>query len=117
MGNILGFATLFVISIGLAVILYASLKKTLCGLLNDVVKLPPATTFYSRIFFVCLFFFTLSAIVDTTFDLEDGKPFMEFVWRVASGLSSFFLSISIFLLVYLLFVTILVVVLRRKNDE
>lgn len=117
MGNILGFATLFVVSMGLAVILYASLKKTLCGLLDDVVKLPPATTFYLRIFLTCLFFLTLSAILQTTFKLEEGKPFMEFVWRVASGLSTFFGDISIFLLVYLLFITLLIVVLRRRNDQ
>jgi len=117
MENALGFATLFVVSMGLAAILYASLRKTLRNLLDDVVKLPPATTFYLRTFFVCLFFFTFSAVLQTTFDLKEGKPFMEFVWRVASGLSSFFHTISLFLLSYLLLATILVVVLRRKNDE
>ena len=117
MGNIIGFATLFVVSMGLAVIVYVSFKKTLCSLLDEVVKIPPATTFYLRMFLICLFFLTISAVLKTTFNLDKGKPFMEFVWTVASGLSEFFGNISIFLLVYLLFITLLVVVLGRRNDK
>ena len=117
MGNVLGFTTLFIISLGMAVIVYVSFRKTLGSLLDEVVKIPSATTFYLRVFFVCLFFLTLSAIFKTTFDLEDGRPFMEFVWKVASGLSTFFGNISFSLVVFLLFMTILVVVLRRQNDQ
>ncbi len=117
MANIAGFMMLFLISAGMAVMVYFLFRKPLKGLLKAVIKLPAATTFYLRMFLICLSFLTLSAILQTTFDLEKGKPFMEFVWKLGSGLSTFFGNISIFLLVYLFLITILVVVLRRKNVQ
>ena len=117
LANICGFAVLLVISLGISSIIYKILRKSLRSLLDEVIKLQPGTTFYLRLFAIGLFYIALSSCLDTTFDFKKGTAFMEYVWRVASGLSTVFGYTCLYILGYLTLVTILVAVLRYKHDE
>jgi cbb3-type cytochrome oxidase subunit 3 len=115
--NISGFVVLLIISIAIALIVYALARKSLRSLLEEVVKLPSGTTFYMRLFLIGLVFIALSSALDVQFDLKEKAAFMEYVWRVADGLSSTFGITCLFIVGYLLLITILVAVLRKRNDK
>ncbi len=114
--NIYGFAVLLLLALVTALVAYFLLRKSVGDLLDDVVKLPPCTTFYMRLLGIGLIFIALSAALNTRFDLKGDVAFMEYVWKVGSGLSSTFGWICLFLTGYLFVATILVAVLRRKSE-
>jgi hypothetical protein len=113
--NIYGFAVLFILSLATALVVLLLVRRSLRDLLDDTVKLPSGTTFYTRILFIGLFLIALAAAVKTNFNLKEGSAFMEYAWRVADGLSSVFGYICLFIVGYLILVTILVAALRRKR--
>lgn len=115
-GYICGFAVLLVLALVTALVAYFLLRKNLEGLLDDVVKLPPCTTFYTRLLAIGLIFIALSGALNTRFDLKEDAAFMEYVWKIAGGLSTTFGWICLFLTGYLFVATILVAVLRRKSE-
>ncbi len=88
MRNLAGFVILLVISFGLTFAIWAAVSKSLQGLLNQVVKLPDGTAFYLRTFLIGLLLAAAAGAVGTVFNLKVGDPFMEYVWKVASGLES-----------------------------
>ena len=113
--NIYGFAVLFILSLATALIVHLLVRKSLRDLLDDTFKLPSGTTFYTRILLIGLYLIALAAAVKTNFNLKEGSAFMEYVWKVGDGLSSAFGNICLFIAGYLLLITILVAVLRRKR--
>ena len=88
--NISVFIVLLTISVAISLLVYALVRKSLRGLLDDVVKLPSVTTFYLRLFLIGLVFVALFSVLDTRFNLKEDAAFMEYVWKVANGLSSVF---------------------------
>lgn len=106
---------LFILALATAIVVHLLIRTSLRGLLDETIKLPAGTTFYTRILLIGLLFIALSATLKTGFTLNDGAAFMEYVWRVGDGLSSAFGNICLFLVGYLFIVTILVAVLRRKR--
>ena len=114
--NTWGFFVLLILAVVTALLAHFLLRGSLRALLNDLVKLPPCTTFYTRLLAIGLIFIALSAVLDTKFDLKENAAFMEYVWKIASGLSSNFGRICLYLTGYLFVATILVAVLRRKSE-
>jgi len=47
----------------------------------------------------------------------DDAAFMEYVWRIGDGLASVFGSLVLFLLAYLFLVTLMLLVLRRRDAQ
>ena len=115
--NLVGFAILLLISLGLTLAIWAAVSRSLQGLLNQVVKLPDGTTFYLRTFFIGLLLAAGAGGVGTVFDFKAGDPFMEYVWKAASGLESVCEYFFGFLLGYLVLVTVLVAVLRSRHEQ
>ncbi len=115
--NLSGFVVLLTISIAISLLVYALARKSLCGLLDEVVKLPSGTTFYMRLFLIGLVFIALSSALETEFVLKEDAAFMEYVWRIADGLSSVFGITCLFITGYLFLVTILIAVLRHRHDK
>ncbi len=115
--NISVFIVLLTISVAISLLVYALVRKSLRGLLDEVVKLPSATTFYMRLFLTGLVFIALSSALDTNFFLKKDAAFMEYIWRVADGLSSVLGFTCLFITGYLFLVTILIAVLRHRHDK
>lgn len=114
--NIIAFVILFALAGISALIVIALLQKSLWLLLEDVVKLPACTTFYSRVLSIGLVFIALSGALGAEINLKEESALMEYVWKVADGLSAAFGNTCIFLLGFLIVVTILVAVLRRRSE-
>jgi hypothetical protein len=114
--NTYAFVALFVLSAALAVGLYLQLRDALEGLLQRTIRLPDGITFYLRSFFVLLFFSALGGALGFTFDLKPDSHFMEYVWKVASGLSNVLGQILLYLGGYLILTTIILATLKIKNE-
>lgn len=115
--NIIGFVALLVISIGAALLVYLLVHKYLSELLDKVVKLKAGTSFYVRVFVIGLVFIALSAALDVEFSLKQGAVVMEYVWNIANGLSTMLGQTTLFIFGYLVLVTILIAVLRKKHGK
>jgi len=114
--NVSSFGILLMLSLGVAFALQLILRKSLCSLLDEVVQIPPGTTFYTRLLVIGLFFTALSSSLNVRFDLKADAAFMEYVWKIAGGLSSVFGGTCLFLTGFLLMITILVAVLGRRRE-
>jgi hypothetical protein len=116
-GNTYAFLALFVLSVALAIGLFFQLRDALHGLLQRTMRLPDAVTFYLRSFFILLFFSALAGALGISFDLKSDSHFMEYVWKVASGLSTVIGQILLSLACYLVLTTVILATLKIKDDK
>lgn len=114
--NIYGFTVLLALSSAVALLVSALVHKSLRTLLDEVAATPSCTTFYTRVLHLGVFFIAFSGALGTSFDLKKEAAFMEYVWKVAGGLSSTFGLLCLFLAGYLLILTILVAALGRRHE-
>jgi uncharacterized membrane protein len=114
-GNAYGFVVLAVIAICIALLVYLAVRRSLCSLLDKIVKLPAVTTFYLRTFLIGLVFIALSSALKTSFNLKADAALIEYVWQIADGLSSAFGITCLFLVGYLTLLTIIIVVLKNRK--
>jgi hypothetical protein len=87
--NAVAFAVEFVMGVGIALVVYALLRKNLRELLTNVITLPAGTTFYLRAFVLVLLFVALAKVV-TPMEQKPEAHFMQYVWAVAANLSGVF---------------------------
>jgi small basic protein len=104
-----------VISLGIVLLFYALLGKSLRELLDKTIRLPAGSTFYMRALVVVLLCGALTKVIGGI-HLKPEEHFMEYVWAVARDISNVFDNLIVILLVYVGIVTILVVVLKPKNE-
>ena len=100
--------------LGLAVLTYAVLWRSLKSLLDELIRLPAGTTFYLRSLTLIVVFVALQ-----NWDKPSETPqhFMQYVWFAAAPLSDALQALWAILLVYLTLITILTAVLRRRHGE
>ena len=104
-----------VISVGIVLALYNLLGKGLQVLLDKVIRLPAGSTFYMRALLLILLCGALSKVISGVHQKPDAH-FMEYVWAVAGDISNVFDNLFVVLLVYVAIITVLVVVLKPKNE-
>jgi|SRR5690242_3370560 hypothetical protein len=113
--NAVAFFFDLVIAVGIVLLLYTLLCKSLRELLDRVIRLPAGSTFYIRALVVVLLAGALTKVISGIHQ-KPGDHFMEYVWAVARDVSNIFDNLIVILLVYVAIVTILVVVLKPKNE-
>ncbi len=111
------FLVLLALSLVVPIILFGLLRDSLRELLEHTVKLPGGVVFYLRSFLLVLFLSALSVAVGASFELPAGSHFMQFVWKVAEGVSSSMQSALLTVGVYVVVVTILIATLKIKDDK
>jgi len=117
MTNVLAFAIALALGAGLAFAIYLLLRRSATALLDEVIGLPAGTTFYFRMLCLCVFLAAATGVLGGVFDLKPEARFMEYVWRVASVLSSTCTWLLMALLVFLSVLTVLVAVLRPRDQR
>lgn len=105
-----------VISVGIALALYTLIGKSLRELLDKTIRLPAGSNFYMRALILILLCAALSKILNGVHQKPDAH-FIEYVWAVAGDISNVFDNVFGILLGYTTIVTILVVVLKPKNEQ
>lgn len=96
---------------------YALVAKSLREMLDEILKLPSATTFYMRsllLLFVCV---GISSTADSSIEISDDTPLMQYVWQIDSVFSEVFGFLVGIFVAYLIIITILTSVLRRRNVQ
>jgi hypothetical protein len=114
--NAVAFLFDFVIGAGLALFIYALLRRSLRELLTNSLRIPEATNFYLRSLVLVLLSGALAKVV-TGIHMKPEAHFMEYVWAIASDIGGVFDNLSLILLAYLTLVTVLVAVLRPRNGK
>jgi len=114
--NICGYFVLLLLSLLVALVSVALLRRHLYDLVKEVVKLPSAAVFYVRAFAITVIYLSLANVIRSSFDFKQTPRFMEYVLAIAGNLDEVFRHISLALLGYLLLVTIVVVVLKRRHE-
>ena len=113
--NLITFTVALTASFGAAVAIYVLVREHLTALLDEVVRLSAGTTFYLRVFGLCIFLCADSGVLSSAFDLKPDAKLMEYVWKVAAAVSSALSNVSLVLMGFLTLMTVLVVVLRRRE--
>jgi hypothetical protein len=103
------------ISVGLVLLIYTLLGRSLRELLDKTIRLPAGSTFYMRALVVVLLCGALTKVISGIHQ-KPGDHFMEYVWAVARDTSNVFDNLIVILLIYVGIVTVLVVVLKPKNE-
>ena len=103
------------ISIGIVLAFYILLGKSLRELLDKVIRLPAGSVFYMRALILVMLCGALSKVIPGIHQKPDDH-FIEYVWAMARDISNVFDNLLVILLVYVAIVTVLVVVLRPKNE-
>jgi hypothetical protein len=104
------------IAVGIALTLYILLSRNLHELLDKVIRLPAGSAFYMRALVLILLCGALSKVVGGVHQKPEAH-FMEYVWAVAGDISGVLDNLFTILLGYVAIVTVVVVVLRPKNEQ
>lgn len=107
------FSTLFILSMGTALLIYGLVQGSLRELLTAALRLPAATTFYLRSLLLILLLLALAAAFKSSFEAD--KHFMEYVWAIAGRLAGQFEYVAGYFVAYLVLITILARGLKPKE--
>jgi len=113
---IAGFIASLFIAGGAAWGTYAFTRKSLCSLLDGVVRRSAATEFYLRALLICLVFGALSAAMGSRWD-PSAVAGMEKVWSATNLLSTMAMTLLVVLLCFVVIISILVAALGRRASE
>ena len=114
--TVISFFLLLVFSCLAVFILDRLLRPSLRAMLDALVELPAATTFYVRAFTATIFLVVLSRVCGAKYDLKPESRFMEYVWELASNLRESLQDLYIVLLVFATIIVILVASLKRRHS-
>jgi len=114
--NLLAFAVLLILGLGAASLIFVLLDANLRKIIDDAVKLPAATAFYARMFCITVFLSAIASVLKTSFTLSSDAAGMEYVWKIAEGLSTVLANQTFLAIAFLILVTIIVAV-RKRHDQ
>lgn len=113
--TVISFFLFLIFSCLAAVIIDRLLRPSLRAMLDALVELPAATTFYVRAFSATVFLVVLSRVFGGKYDLKPGARFMEYVWEAGTNLQESLQNLYVVLLVFVTIIVVLVASLRRKR--
>lgn len=106
----------FFVALGISFGIYALLRSDLRTLLDKTIRLPAGTSFYLRTLILVLILSAISKVIGASADLKPDAHFIEYVWAVASHMSDVLENLIVLLVIYVALVTLLVIVLKPKNE-
>ena len=113
--NLIGYSVQLILVVGLAIAVYRLIRPSLGALLDQLLALPAGTEFFLRALLLLLMFAGLQEAVGDRWNHEPGTAFMEYVWDIASTLGNSIETVYWFIVIFLVLMTILTSVLRRRH--
>ena len=104
-------------SFGIVYLLYHLVSDSFESLLDDLLNMPAATAFYSRLLLVCLVLIGISGISDASFEgLGEDAELMEYVWALVDLFESIMMPALLILGLFLITVTVLIASLKPRGE-
>ena len=119
MSMLIAWIVLAAMTLGVVVAAVCLIRKPMRALLGANSYIAPSQDFYVRAFALVLSLSALAAIAGRDMPCPDQKKSMvaiEYIWWVLDGLEPAFWSIALFLMGYVVLLTILFAVLGRYRD-
>jgi len=107
-----------IVSLGFVMLLYRLVNGFLRSLLDDLLDMPAATSFYSRLLLVSMVLIGVAGISDASFEgLGADAEIMEYIWRVIEFIEAVFFPILIIIGLFLVAVTVLLAALKPRSEQ
>ena len=119
MSMLIAWIVLAILAVGVAVTIVYLIRKPMRALLSANSYIAPAQDFYVRAFALTASLVALATITGISIPCPDQRKSMaamEYVWWAMDGWEPLFWSIALFLMGYVLLLTILFAVLGRYRD-
>ncbi len=107
-----------IVSLGFVMLLYRLINGFLRSLLDDLLDMPAATSFYSRLLLVSMVVIALAGISDASFEgLGEDAEIMEYIWQVIDFFEAVLSPILIIIGLFLVAVTVLLAALKPRSEQ
>ena len=107
-----------IVSLGFVMLLYRLIDGFLRSLLDDLLDMPAATSFYSRLLLVSMVIIGIAGISDASFEgLGEDAEIMEYVWQLIQFFEAVLTPILIIVALFLVAVTVLVAALKPRSEQ
>ncbi len=107
-----------IVSLGFVMLLYRLVNGFLRSLLDDLLNMPAATSFYSRLLLVSMVLIGVVGISDASFEgLGEDAEIMEYIWRLIEFFESVLSPILIIVGLFLVAVTVLLAALKPRSEQ
>ena len=106
------------VSLGFVMLLYRLINEFLKSLLDNLLNMPAATSFYSRLLLVSMVIIGIAGISDASFEgLGEDAEIMEYIWRLIEFFGAVLAPILTILGLFLVAVTVLVAALKPRSEQ
>ena len=107
-----------IVSLGFVMFLYRLINGCLRTLLDDLLNMPAATSFYSRLLLVSMILIGVAGISDASVEgLGEDDEIMEYIWRLIEFFESVLSPILIIVGLFLVAVTVLLAALKPRSEQ
>lgn len=116
--DVLLFVLAAIVSLGFVMLLYRLVDGSLRTLLDDLLNMPAATSFYSRLLMVSMLLIGVAGISDASFEaLGEDAEIMEYIWRLIEFFEAVLTPILLIVALFLVAVTVLVAALKPRSEQ
>ena len=107
-----------IVSLGFVMLLYRLINEFLRTLLDDLLNMPAATSFYSRLLLVSMILIGVAGISDASFEgLGEDAEIMEYIWHLVAFFETVLTPILIIVGLFLIAVTVLIAALKPSSEQ
>ena len=107
-----------IVSLGFVMLLYRLVNGFLRALLDDLLNMPAATSFYSRLLLVSMVLIGIAGISDASFEeLGEDAEIMEYLWHLIEFFEAVLTPILLIVGLFLVAVTVLVAALKSRSEQ
>ncbi len=106
-----------IVSLGFVMLLYRLVNGFLRTLLDDLLNMPAATSFYSRLLLVSMVLIGIAGISDASFEeLGEDAEIMEYIWQLIEFFEAVLTPILTIVGLFLVAVTVLIAALKPRSE-
>ncbi len=107
-----------IVSLGFVMFLYRLVNGFLRTLLDDLLNMPAATSFYSRLLLVSMILIGIAGISDASFEgLGEDAEIMEYIWRLVEFFDAVLTPILLIVGLFLVVVTVPLAALKPRSEQ
>ncbi len=107
-----------IVSLGFVMLLYRLVNGFLRTLLDDLLNMPAATSFYSRLLLVSLVLIGVAGISDASFrELGEDAETIEYIWQLIEFFEAVLTPILLIVALFLVAVTVLLAALKPRREQ